>query len=100
MNRRLGGVFVGFGARADATLNGFARVLYHVRSRLTTKQRALLEQLLDAGTQAKIALRSGVTKQAISKQVKAAGGEAYREAEDAWRLNLANISGESITHES
>jgi hypothetical protein len=99
-NRRLGGVFIGFGSLADATLNGFARVLYHLRARLTVKQRALLEQLLDVGTQAEIAASKGVSRQAISKQVKASGGEAYREAENAWRMNLANTSRETVAHES
>jgi hypothetical protein len=98
-NRRLGGVFAGFGEDRDVILNGLARVLHHLRSRLTVKQRQLLEALLQAGTQSEIALRSGITKQAVSKQARAAGGEAYREAERAWKLVLVNPSTR-VEHES
>jgi hypothetical protein len=91
-NRRLGGVFLGFGERTDTALNGFARVLHHIRSRLTTKQRELLEALLEAGTQTEVAVRVGITRQAVSKQMRAAGGDAYREAEAAWKVVLTDAS--------
>src|SRR5713226_7817128 len=39
-HHRLGGVFKGFGDRPDVVLNGFARLLYDFRTRLTEKQRA------------------------------------------------------------
>lgn len=99
-NRRLGGVFVGFGHDVDVTLNGFARVLHYVRSRLTAKQRNLLEALLASGTQTEIAARAGITKQAVSKQARAAGGEAYREAEHAWRMILMTPLDDGRDHES
>jgi hypothetical protein len=98
LNRRLGGVFVGFGRSTDVVLNGFARVLHYVRSRLTVKQRHLLEALLETETQAEIAVRTGITKQAVSKQARAAGGDAYREAESAWKLVLS-ISNKSVLNE-
>jgi len=88
VGRRFGGVFVGFGATEDRILNGMARVLHHVRSHLTAKQRELLEALLQNGTQTEIASREGISKQAVSKQARSAGLEAYKEAEEAWRLIL------------
>jgi hypothetical protein len=91
-HRRLGGVFLGFGERDDLTLNGFARVLHHLRARLTARQRELLEALLAAGTQREIAALAGVSKQAVSKQARAAGWEAHREAEAAWQFVLAHPS--------
>ncbi|HTA88183.1 MAG TPA: hypothetical protein VK745_01355, partial [Polyangiaceae bacterium] len=90
--RRLGGVFEGFEGDDDLTLNGLARILYYVRSRLTPKQRKILEQLLTSGTQRDVAMRDGVSPQAISKQARAAGSEAYREAENALRVILARNS--------
>lgn len=88
--RRLGGVFLGFGERDDRTLNGIARVLYHSRTRMTAKQRQLLEVFLANSTQQEVAAKAGVTKQVISKQARAAGWEAYREAEGAWSWILAH----------
>jgi len=90
--RRLGGVFMGFGESEDRILNGFARVLHHIRSRLTEKQRELLEALLENGTQSRIAARTGVTKQAVSKQAASAGLDAYREGEGGWKLTLVRAS--------
>lgn len=89
---RRGGVFRGFGARDDLTLNGLARLLHHLRAGLTSKQRALLEELLDDETQTEIARKAGISKQAVSKQARAAGWELYREGEAAARAILANPS--------
>jgi hypothetical protein len=93
-SRRLGGVFAGFNDGDDLTLNGLARVLHHMRSRLTTKQRTILEDLLSEGSQKDLARRAGVSPQAISKQARAAGWEAYREGEAAWRAVLSRNSRE------
>ena len=90
-DHRLGGVFVGFGDD-DPILNGLARVLYYVRNRLTKKQRTILEQLLKSNNQSTLAKRTGVSPQAISKQVRASGSEPYREAEDGFRALLARNS--------
>jgi len=85
---RLGGVFQGFGTTEDLIHNGFARVLHLLRSRMTDKQRRLMDALLGTQTQKEIAQSSGVSKQAVSKQARAAGVEAYREAELAWQSVL------------
>ncbi|TMQ58043.1 MAG: hypothetical protein E6K76_09040 [Candidatus Eisenbacteria bacterium] len=98
-SRRFGGVFVGFGPKEDQVLNGMARVLHHVRSRLTMKQRELLEALLQDETQAEIATREGISKQAVSKRARAGGLEAYREAEAAWKLVLAATKQRSPSQE-
>jgi hypothetical protein len=87
----LGGVFSGFG-NDDPVLNGLARVLHYVRHRLTSKQRAILEHLLKSNNQRKLANKTGVSPQAISKQARASGSDAYREAEDAFRTVLARSS--------
>jgi len=99
VSRRFGGVFVGFGRQEDQILNGIARVLHHVRSRLTTKQRGLLEALLRDETQAEIATRERISKQAVSKRARAGGLEAYKEAEAAWKLVLANTKQHSPSEE-
>ena len=91
-NRRGGGVFLGFGAEQDLMLNGFARLLHHLRARLTAKQRQLLEHLLENGTQKELAAGAGVSKQAISKQARALGWAAYREGEWAFRAVLSALS--------
>lgn len=93
--RRFGGVFVGFGERADRILNAFARVLYYLRARMTAKQRQLLELFLQRDTQQAVADKAGVSKQAISKQARAAGWDAYREAETAWTWILEHSSVEA-----
>src|SRR6478609_4072574 len=69
---RLGGVFQGFGTTEDLIHNGFARVLHLLRSRMTDKQRRLMDALLGTQTQKEIAQSSGVSKQAVSKQARAA----------------------------
>jgi hypothetical protein len=85
---RLGGVFHGFGADEDLVHNGFARVLHLLRARLTDKQRQLMDALLGGQSQKELSRSTGVSKQAVSKQARAAGVEAYREAELAWRSVL------------
>ena len=85
---RLGGVFHGFGPDEDLVHNGFARVLHLLRARLTDKQRQLMDALLGGQSQKELSRSTGVSKQAVSKQARAAGVEAYREAELAWRSVL------------
>jgi DNA-binding CsgD family transcriptional regulator len=96
-SRRLGGVFAGFDHGDDLLLNGLARVLHHMRSRLTPKQRRILEDLLSDGSQKDLARRAGVSPQAISKQARAAGWNTYREGEAAWRALLSRSSPEQAT---
>lgn len=93
---RLGGVFEGFGPADDLIHNGFARVLHLLRSRLTDKQRRLLDALLGNQTQKEVAHATGVSKQAVSKQARAAGVEAYREAEVAWRSVLERVDRKGV----
>jgi hypothetical protein len=92
---RLGGVFRGFGRADDVVHNGFARALHLLRARLTDKQRRIMHALLENQTQKEVARQTGVSRQAVSKQARAAGVEAYREAELAWRsvLERADRSG-------
>lgn len=85
---RLGGVFQGFGPGEDLVHNGFARVLHLLRARLTDKQRQLMDALLAGQSQKQLSRSTGVSKQAVSKQARAAGVEAYREGELAWRSVL------------
>jgi hypothetical protein len=83
-----GGVFRGFGNPDDAILGGLARLLRNVRERLSPKQRAVLTLLRREEKQLAVAGLLHVTKQVVSKQAKAAGWDAYREGEDAWRSAL------------
>jgi hypothetical protein len=86
--QRLGGVFRGFAQRDELVLNGLARALHQLRARLTPKQRRLLEALLELDSQKQLAAQTGVSKQAVSKQARAAGVQAYREAEACWKVVL------------
>lgn len=86
--RSLGGVFRGFGDRDDEILSGFAILLRHLRERLSGRQFEVLELLRHQVTQRAVATELGITNQAISKQAKSAGWEAYRKGEGAWRTAL------------
>ena len=85
--RMLGGVFRGFGAQDDV-LTGYAQALRHIRSSWTDRQREVVGLLRDGLTQAEIAERLGVSKQAVSEHAVAAGCDAYRLAETGWRHAL------------
>ena len=82
--RSFGGVFFGFGDM-DPILNGFARILWLHRSRLTAQQLNIAELLRDGLSQSEIAAQLRITQQAVSKQARALGWAAYAEAASAWR---------------
>lgn len=84
----LGGVFDGFGTHDDV-LTGFAQILRHVRYRMTPRQRTVLNLLRDGHTQTQVARKLGVSKQAVSASAIAAGWDAYRIAEQGWRIALS-----------
>jgi hypothetical protein len=85
--RAFGGVFLGF-AGMDQILNGFARLLWFHRSRLTASQLRVAELLREGLSQPEIALRLRITQQAVSKQSRAFGWSVYAEAALAWRIVL------------
>jgi hypothetical protein len=85
---RLGGVFRGFGDRNDVILNGLAALLEHTRQGLTDRQFAIFEALRRTPHQTSVAETLGISRQAISKQARSTGWEAYRQGENAWRLML------------
>ena len=91
-DKLMGGVFEGFGATYDLAFNGFARLLQHHRARLKPQQRKVIELLRQSLTQAAIADKLGITRQAVSLYAGAAGWHAYREGEEGWRALLAQIS--------
>lgn len=91
----LGGVFRGFGERSDVVLGGLARVLGHLRTRLSPKQRRVVSLLRRGLAQREIAGKLRITEQAVSQHVRAAAWRVYREGEDAWRAALA---GHDFTH--
>jgi hypothetical protein len=80
--RRNGGVWQGFDGD-DQVLTAFGTLLGHVRGRLTQRQRAVLEQLRSGADMVQVAERLGITKQAVSGIVAAAGWRAYQEGEAA-----------------
>ncbi len=87
--RRLqGGLFVGFGETDDLVLNGFARLLRHVRQELTKGQMHTLTLLRQGRTQAQIAKELRLSPQAVSKQAKGAGWEALLAGERGWAAAL------------
>lgn len=83
----LGGVFRGFG-KLDVIMDGFARILWFHRSRLTRQQRKIIYFLRKGLAQTQIAARLGVSRQAISKHVHASGWGPYAAAETSWRALL------------
>lgn len=85
---RLGGVFSGFGATEDQVLNGLARILRRIRNGWTAPQREIVEALRRGDARADIAARLSISKQAVSKRARAAGWDAFREGEIAWRSYL------------
>lgn len=85
--RRHGGVWQGFG-NADRVLTALGTLLAHMRGRLTLRQRGVLEQLRSGADMVQVAERLGISKQAVSGIVAAAGWRAYQEGEDAWRSLL------------
>lgn len=87
--KRTGGVFLGFGERWDAILNGYGRLLHHQRSGWSAKQRQAVAMLCDGASQADVAAALVITPQAVSERARRAGWEAYREAEHGWRAALA-----------
>lgn len=86
--KQLGGVFQGFGDNHDPILNGIARVLHFQRSRWSRQQRNLA-MLLHRGVRRIDAARTmSLPRQTITTYAQAAGWDAYREGEAAWRNAL------------
>lgn len=92
--RALGGVFNGFGD-FDPILNGFARLAYNHRARMTARQLAVADLLRKGATQEQAARRLSITRQAVSEHVTSSGWSAYVEAEAGWiaALELAVRGG-------
>lgn len=86
-SRRHGGVFVGFGDD-DPVLGGLARLVDRLRTDLTDAQVEAVELARRGTTQREIAERLGVTPQAVSQRLAAAGWEALREGEEALEILL------------
>ena len=85
---KYGGVFKNFSDKDDVILNGFARILHAQRKRLTEKQLTILNLLRSGLSQADVAARLRISKQAISRHVITAGWNAYEEANNGWETVL------------
>jgi hypothetical protein len=96
--RILGGVFDGFGAY-DEVLTGFAQVLRQVRQRMTPRQREVVALLRAGKTQIQVASALEISKQAVSGHASAAGSEAYRAAEEGWKVALGIATGKRSAKE-
>lgn len=83
--RKLGGVFRGFGDQNDILLDGFARLLYHTISRFTDRQRQIYDLLQETPRQSHVAERLNVGRATINQQAKAIGWHALKEGEKAWK---------------
>ena len=83
--RTLGGVFVGFG-ETDQVMNGIAHLLSFHRSEFTQQQLRIAELMREGRTHLEAAEQLKISRQAVTKQVKAMGWGAYAEAELAWRV--------------
>jgi hypothetical protein len=89
--RRLGGVFEGFGEPDQTVLNGIALLMRHIREGLTRRQLEVVSALRRQPSQRAVAELEGLTPQAISKHARSAGWEAYRAGEAAWRAALSRF---------
>lgn len=94
--KKLGGVFVGFGASEDCILNGYARMLWYHRHEWNSTQREVARQLRSGRVPAQISDALGISQQAVSSRVQSAGWNVYQEAERGWREALEKF-GESQT---
>lgn len=83
-----GGVFSGFG-EDDAVLGGLARLLDWQRRGLTEAQLEAVRYVRAGVSQSEAAGEIGVSRQAISKRLRAAGWRVYRDAEKSLRALLA-----------
>ncbi len=88
--KRLGGVFRGEGI-PEAELNGFARIMWFHRLRRTEQQLKVMGLLREGLSQVEVARRLRQSPQAVYDHVKAAGWEAYREAEEGFRATLLSV---------
>src|SRR6266508_675196 len=95
---RLGGEFRGFPEPDETILNGIARLLHKLRHDLTQKQFMIVDALRGMANQSAIADALKISKQAVSKQALAAGFEAYREGETAWRAALKTFDHTAQWH--
>lgn len=85
-----GGVFRGFKAD-DEVLNGMARLLNHVRSQWTDRQRSVIRLLRDPATasQTEVASKLNLSRQAVHNRLKSTGWFAWSDAEKAFRQVLS-----------
>ena len=86
-----GGVFSGFG-EDDRVLGGLSRLLDWQRQRLTDAQREAIRYVRGGATQTEAAGEIGVTRQAVSKRLAAAGWRAYRDGEESLRSLLSRYA--------
>ena len=83
-----GGVFSGFG-EDDGVLGGLARLLEWQREGFTDAQREAVRRVRGGETQTEAAREIGVSRQAVSKRLAAAGWRAYRDGEESLRTLLS-----------
>jgi len=91
VNKKYGGVFKHFDAD-DPVLNGLARILHHTRTQFTGRQLKIVNLLRDGSTQADVAARLKITRQAVSRHAILAGWNAYDEAERSWKRLLGKFA--------
>jgi predicted DNA-binding protein YlxM (UPF0122 family) len=86
-----GGVFRGFKNADDDVLNGMTRLLFHVRSQWTDRQRSVIRLLRDPTTvsQTEVARRLNLSRQAVHNRLKSTGWAAWSDAEKAFRQILS-----------
>lgn len=89
-----GGVFRGFKDADDEVLNGMARLLFHVRSQWTDRQKSVIRLLRDPTTasQTEVARKLKLTRQAVHNRLKSTGWAAWSDAEKAFRQVLSQYS--------
>lgn len=86
-----GGVFSGFG-EDDRVLGGLSRLLDWQRQGFTDAQREAIRHVRRGESQTEAAEEIGVSRQAVSKRLAAAGWRAYRDAEQSLRELLSRYA--------
>jgi len=89
-----GGVFRGFKNADDEVLNGMARLLFHVRSQWTDRQKSVIRLLRDPTTasQTEVARKLKLSRQAVHNRLKSTGWSAWSDAEKVFRQILSKYS--------
>ena len=85
--------FRGFGKQQDSILSGLGAMLRTLFDDVTPRQLEVIGMARRGESQTSIASALGISKQAVSQHLRAAGWQGYRDGEDALRQALVLFTG-------